>query len=159
MSSLCPVGFLPDDVTSSRGSTTATSLLRALTRSRSAPSSGTARRTSFCMATILRLLCLEAVVPKDDLLRHDGWCAADVIAVIWVCRVCVRGSHSVFHIVPGHTQKLHPRFHCRLNGLWRERSKRILSYSAARCRHETGSRVRAFSTGSGWRYKLPFPTK
>ena len=31
---------------------------------------------------------------------------------------------------------------------------RIFSFSAARCRHETGSRVRAFSTVSEWRYKL-----
>ena len=53
--SLCPVGFLLDDVTSSRGSTTATSLLRALTSSRSAPSSGAATGTSFCMATFSRV--------------------------------------------------------------------------------------------------------
>ena len=142
------MGFLPDDVTSSRGSTTATSLLRALTCSRSAPSFGAATRTSICMATILRV---------SFSLRR--WCwrmiyRVTMVGVLLVCRVDARGSHSVFHIVPGHTKKLHKRCHCRFNGLWRERSKWIFSFSAARCRHETGSPVRAFYTASGRRYKV-----
>ena len=71
--SLCLVGFLPDDVTSSRGCTTATSLLRALTCSRSAPSSlrGYAYvilHGDTCACPRLLLLCLEAVLPEDDLL-------------------------------------------------------------------------------------------